>query len=117
METVDKYEEKLNRDESIAACEVRYTAMITEVLTKIVRIAPLKTLGLPYVSYRSQPNGHFDMHSVTEIVADECSSGKPLDALMSVIAGSDCPLVSKLREAIAARYSYANASDLAELAQ
>jgi hypothetical protein len=117
MQVIDQYEANLSRDESIAESEVRYTSMITEMLTKTVRIAPKQKLLLPYVSYFSHPTGGMQVHTVSEVVADECSTGKPLDALMAVIVGSDCPLVAKLREAIATRYAYANASDLAELDQ
>lgn len=112
MKTIDRYEALINEDEACAKREVEYATLITTVLTKALRVTPLRSLGIPYVSYRSG-TPHIHAHTIREVVADECSSGEPLDELMAVIASSDCPLVSNLRVAIAARYVAGNAADLA----
>lgn len=88
---------------------------IQELFTKTVRTVTHKHLSVPYVSYRNSPAGRIDTNPLAEVVADVCSSGKPLDALMAVMEKSDCPLVAAWREAMAADYIYRNASDIGEL--
>ena len=88
---------------------------IKELFTKTVRKVSSKHLAVPFVSYRTSPTGRIDTHQLEEAVADICSSGKPLDALMKVMEASDCPLVAAWREAMAVDYSYRNAADIGEL--
>ena len=88
---------------------------IKELFTKTVRKVNHKHLAVPFVSYRTSPTGRIDTHQLEEAVADICSSGKPLEALMKVMEASDCPLVGASREAMAVDYSYRNAADIGEL--
>jgi hypothetical protein len=104
-----------NLNESFIAAEKQVAAEITELLTKTVTQTNYKFLSLPYVTYRGSPVGKIATVALSEAVADECSTGKPLDALMAVISGSTCQLVAELRKAIAERYVYGNASDIAEV--
>ena len=95
--------------------EKQAEAEIKELFTKTVRKVSSKHLAVPFVSYRTSPTGRIDTHQLEDAVADICSSGKPLEALMKVMEASDCPLVAAWREAMAADYSYRNASDIGEL--
>lgn len=95
--------------------EKQAEAEIKELFTKTVRKVSSKHLAVPFVSYRTSPTGRIDTHQLDEAVADVCSSGKPLDALMKVMEASDCPLVAAWREAMAVDYAYRNASDIGEL--
>ena len=104
-----------NATARLIAAEQQIAAEITELLTVTVTKLPYKFISLPCVTYRDAPAGRIATTPIAEVVADECTGGKPLDALMAVIAGSTCPLVAELRKAIAARYVYANASDIAEV--
>ena len=88
---------------------------INELFTKTVRKVPHKHLSAPFVSYAQNPTGRIHTNPLAEVVADTCSRGKPLDALMAVMEKSDCPLVAAWREAMAADYVYRNASDIGEL--
>jgi hypothetical protein len=96
--------------------EKQAASEIQELFTVTVRKVTHKHLAVPYVSYRCEmPTGRIDTNPLAEVVADVCSSGKPLDALMAVMEKSDCPLVAAWREAMAADYIYRNASDIGEL--
>lgn len=90
------------------------TKQIHEVLTVSVTKAPWQSLSLPFVSYRNAPGGRIAQYTVSEIVADECSTGPVHVALMEVIAGSTCPLVAKLRKVLADAYTSAHAAEYAE---
>jgi hypothetical protein len=84
-----------------------------EVLTETVRKVPAKNLSLPYVSYRNVPHfGSIESYPLTEVIEDYMGYDKPMEALMAVFEKSDCPLVAKLREAIAERFADANADEL-----
>lgn len=95
--------------EKQAASEIR------ELFTETVRKVNHKHLAAPFVHYGPNGAAKIDTYTLTEVVADTCSSGKPLDALMEVMAKSDCPLVAAWREAMAADYIYRHASDIGEL--
>ena len=97
--------------------ETQAAAEIKELFTKTVRKVSSKHLAVPFVSYRTSPTGRIDTHQLEEAVADICSSGKPLEALMKVMEASDCPLVAAWREAMAVDYSYRNAADIGEITQ
>jgi len=116
VQDADNYgDTQAKRNESVIAAEKQVAAEITELLTKTVTQTNYKFLSLPYVTYQGSTLGKIATIALSEVIADECSSGKPLDALMSVICDSTCPLVAELRKAIADRYVYANASDIAEV--
>ena len=91
------------------------TNEITELITQTVRKVSSKHLSAPFVSYANAPAGRVHTRPLAEVVADTCSDGKPLDALMAVMEKSDCPLVAAWREAMAADYIYRNASDIGEI--
>jgi len=116
VQDADNYgDTQAKRNEAVIAAEKQLAAEITELLTKTVTQTNYKFLSLPYVTYKGSPIGEIATIALSEAIADECSSGKPLDALMAVICDSTCPLVAELRKAIADRYVYANASDIAEV--
>jgi len=116
VQDADNYgDTQAKRNEAVIAAEKQVTAEITELLTKTVTQTNYKFLSLPYVTYQGSPIGKIATIALSEVIADECSSGKPLDALMAVICDSTCPLVAELRKAIADHYVYANASDIAEV--
>jgi hypothetical protein len=97
--------------------EKQAEAEIKELFTKTVRKVSSKHLAAPFVRYSSSGSARIDTHQLDEAVADICSSGKPLEALMKVMEASDCPLVAAWREAMAVDYSYRNASDIGEITQ
>ena len=103
-------------DKRLADAEREVKAQITEVLTKLIRTTSHKFLSIPYVTYKGQAV-RIGMYPVSEVIVDEVSSGKPLDALMAVMERSDCPLVAELRQVIADRYIYMHADELAEAMQ
>ena len=85
-----------------------------EVLTESIRKVPAKNLSLEYVSYRKNETGAIDQYPVSDIVVDYGTDSKPLEALLAVLEKSDCPLVQKYREAIAARFADSNADEMEE---
>ena len=89
--------------------EVFYRQTITETLTKTLRTVAHQSLCLP-----TTQDGKISNEPLRSAIADHVSYSAPLTALMEVLAGSDCPLVAKLRQALADSYSDANADDLAE---
>jgi len=90
---------------------------ITELFTVTVRKVEPKHLAVPFVRYSANGAARIDTKPLPEAVADTCTNGKPLESLMAVMANSDCPLVAAWREAMAADYSYRNASDIGELTE
>jgi len=84
---------------------------IREMLTVTVRKVHPKRLSLPLPLYR---NGGLVITALdmSEAIADTLTNGKPLDALLSVFANSECPLVAALREAVAADYIDRNAAEI-----
>jgi hypothetical protein len=107
-EIVDMQDSLLARQikaEKHAAAEIR------ELLTVTVRKVHPKRLSLPL------PLGLNDRVVITHLEMDEAikdamTYGKPLDALLSVFANSECPLVAALREAVAADYIDRNAAEI-----
>lgn len=91
--------------------EQHAAAEIRELLTVTVRKVYPKRLSLPLPLYR---NGGLVITALdmSEAIADTLTSGKPLDALLSVFANSECPLVAALREAVAADYIDRNAAEI-----
>ena len=87
-----------------AAQESLYRGIITETLTKSIMTCGWQSLKLPVKT------GHkVSYEPMLSAVADYMNYGKPLVAYMDVLADSDCPLVAKLRQALADSYSNANA--------
>jgi hypothetical protein len=104
--------DKLDQSYEVALNAV--TKLITEVLTKSITQAPYQSLSLPFISYRNVPSGKVEQYPVAEIVAEECGAGPVHVALMEVIAGSTCPLVGKLRQALVDAYTNSHAEEYAE---
>lgn len=88
---------------------------IKELFTKTVRKVQYEHLAAPFVRYSAGGAVRIDTTPLSEAVADTCTNGKPLHALMKVMQQSDCPLVAAWREAMAADYSHRNAADIAEV--
>ena len=88
--------------------------LIIETLTETVRTVSHKALSLPYVTYRTNPNGAISAYPLAEVVSEYGIEPSCMDALMAVIEKSDCPLVAAWRMAIAKRFSYAHADDVEE---
>lgn len=95
--------------------EKQAAAEIMELFTKTVRKVQHQHLAAPFVRYGFNGAARVETMPLSEAVADICTNGKPLEALMQVMAQSDCPLVAAWREAMAADYSHRNASDIGEL--
>ena len=112
IEDSDQAINRLARDlAKHTAAEAMYTEIITDLFTKTICLLPHIALSIPCVT------GNKIMTTpVADVVSDECSYGKPLEALMQALKLSDCPHVAELRKAIAARYIDANVSWIAEVA-
>ena len=90
--------------------------LIAQTITETVRSIDHRALSLPYV--KNLPNGGqvIDAYQMLNVVQDYGTDPKPLQALMAVLAGSNCPLVAKWRESLAERYADANADEVDEVA-
>lgn len=97
--------------------EKQAEAEIKALFTKTVRKVSSKHLAAPFVRHGSSGSARIDTTPLSEAVADTCTNGAPLEALMKVMEASDCPLVAAWREAMAVDYSYRNASDIGEITQ
>ena len=89
--------------------------LIIETITKTVRKVSHKVLSVPYVKNNSNGSTSIAAYQLVEVVTDYGTEPKPLQALMAVLEGSDCPLVAKWREAMAERYADANADEVDEV--
>ena len=100
---------------SFYGVEKTYTIrnLIIETITKTVRKVDHRVLSVPYVKNNSIGTQAIDAYQLLEVVKDYGTEPKPLQALMAVLEGSDCPLVAKWREAMAERYADANADEVA----
>lgn len=94
---------------------------MVEVLTKTIRTVPISQLGLEYIKNTRVPastgggyTSSISMYPISEVVTDYGTDKGPLQALLTVLAGSDCPLVAKYRQALAERYADAWADDVEE---
>ena len=97
-------------NDRLAQQEAMYRDIITETLTKTIREKNLASLALPATSAN-----RIVYVSIADVVTDEVAYGKPLEALLVALAGSDCPLVAALRKAIADSYCESHADWIAEL--
>lgn len=94
------------------AIERQVTEEVRRVFVDSIRIAYAKDLSLP--TARSGGTVEF-REPLVDAISDRVAYGKPLAALVRVLESSDCPLVQKLREALAADYAYSNAADVAQV--
>ncbi len=96
-----------------------------EVLTQDIRTTDVNKLGLRYVKSNSFGGTQIAMYPVTEVLTDYGTDTRsyvkgiksPMDALLDVLAKSDCPLVQAYRVALAERYADAWAGDVVEAMQ
>lgn len=89
---------------------------ITEVFTKDIRTTAIGKLGLPCVKSAKFGGVELSMYPLIEVITDYGTEpGIALNALLEVLAKSDCPLVKEYRLALAERYVYSWASDIAEV--
>lgn len=102
---------------SFYGVEKTYTIrnLIIETITKTVRKVDHRALSVPYVKNNSNGTQAIDAYQLLEVVKDYGTDPKPLQALMAVLEGSDCPLVAKWREAMAERFADANADEVDEV--
>lgn len=108
------FDKMAQENEAFALAEKRVGDEIMELFTKTVRKANHKHLAAPFVS--NSAGGMFVRYQpLAGAVTDTSSSGAPLEALMAVMAGSDCPLVAKWREAMAEDYIKHHAADIAQV--
>ena len=89
--------------------------LIVETITKTVREVDHRALSVPYVKNNANGSQSIDAYQLLEVVKDYGTEPKPLQALMAVLAGSDCPLVAKWREAMAQAFADANADEVDEV--
>lgn len=89
--------------------------LIIETITKTVRKVDHRALSVPYVKNNSNGTCAIAAYQLVEVVTDYGTEPNPLQALMAVLEGSDCPLVAKWREAMAERYADANADEVDEV--
>lgn len=89
--------------------------LIVETITKTVRTVDHRALSVPYVKNNANGSQSIDAYQLLEVVKDYGTEPKPLQALMAVLAGSDCPLVAAWREAMALRFADANADEVDEV--
>ena len=89
--------------------------LIVETITKTVREVDHRALSVPYVKNNANGSQSIDAYQLLEVVKDYGTEPKPLQALMAVLAGSDCPLVEKWREAMAQAFADSNADEVDEV--
>ena len=86
-----------------------------ETITKTVRTVDCRALSVPYVKNNANGSQSIDAYQLLEVVNDYGTEQKPLQALMAVLAGSDCQLVAKWREAMAQAFADSNADEVDEV--
>ena len=91
--------------------------LIIETITKTVRKVDHRALSVPYVKNNANGSSVVAAYKMVEVVTDYGTEPKPLQALLDVLCGSDCPLVAKWREAMAERFADANADEVDEVLQ
>ena len=89
--------------------------LIIETITKTVRKVDHRALSVPYVKNNANGSSVVAAYKMVEVVTDYGTEPKPLQALLDVLCGSDCPLVAKWREAMAERFADANADEVDEV--
>ena len=103
--------------EQFYGVEKTYTTrnLIIETITKTVRKVDHRALSVPYVKNNANGSSVVAAYKMVEVVTDYGTEPKPLQALLDVLCGSDCPLVAKWREAMAERFADANADEVDEV--
>jgi hypothetical protein len=97
---------------SHAKNEAMYTEIITDAFTKDVRnVSNHCVLSVPFVS---GSKGAIARQSLSDAVEDGITETAAMNALMNVLAKSDCALVQELRVALAKKYVDQWACELAE---
>jgi orotidine-5'-phosphate decarboxylase len=91
------------------------TNEMTAVITKDVRTTDYTKLGLQYVTSNGFGGFKVAMYPLAEVVSDYGTDKGPFEALMTVMAKSDCPLVQAWRLALAERFVDSHAIEVAEL--
>lgn len=94
------------------AIERQVTEEIERIFTQSIRFAAAASLSLPTTRDGGMSEGR---EALTEAISDRVGYGAPLDAVVRVLESSNCPLVQKLREALAADYAKSNAADVAQV--
>ena len=105
--------------EQFYGVEKTYTIrnLIIETITKTVRKVDHRALSVPYVKNNANGSSVVAAYKMVEVVTDYGTEPKPLQALLDVLCGSDCPLVAKWREAMAERFADSNADEVDEVLQ
>lgn len=91
--------------------------LIIETITQTVRKVDHRALSVPCVKNKANGTTAIDAYQMAEVVTDYGTEPKPLQALLDVLRGSDCPLVAAWREAMAERFADANADEVDEVLQ
>lgn len=94
------------------AIERQVTGEIQHIFTQSIRFISASALSVPTTRNGGTTEGR---EALTEAISDRVAYGAPLAALVRVLESSDCPLVQKLREALAADYAKSNAADVAQV--
>ena len=89
--------------------------LIIETITQTVRKVDHRALSVPYVKHCTNGVVKVASYPMDDVVTDYGTEPKPLQALLAVLCGSDCPLVAKWREAMAERFADANADEVDEV--
>lgn len=89
--------------------------LIVSTITKTVRTVDHRALSVPYVKHCTNGIVKVANYPMDDVVTDYGTDPNPHKALMAVLAGSDCPLVAKWREAMAQAFADANADEVDEV--
>lgn len=89
--------------------------LIVETITKTVRTVDHRVLSVPYVKHCTNGVVRVAGLPIAEVVTEYGTDPKPHQALIAVLAGSDCPLVAKWREAMAQAFADSNADEVDEV--
>jgi hypothetical protein len=83
--------------------------LIVKTITETVRTVDYKVLSVPYVNARQEKIAPCPLD---EVVTDYGTELKCMDALMTMFAKSDCPLVAAWRMAVAEHFADCHADDV-----
>jgi hypothetical protein len=90
--------------------------LIVKTITETVRTVDYKVLSVPYVKYSAfgacVSQEKIAPYPLDEVVSDYGTEPKCMDALMTMFAKSDCPLVAAWRMAVAERFADCHADDV-----
>ncbi len=91
--------------------------LIIETITKTVRCVDHRALSVPYVKSNANGRASIEAYALADVVKDYGTDPKPLQALMAVLQGSNCPLVAKWRESLAQCFADGNADEVDEVTE